>query len=233
MATFLQLCQQVASDSGTNISGTQPASVTSQTGRLGQIVRWTNEAWRNIQNARSQWRWMRGEFSGQTVAGTQRYASSALGVSSRFGEWVVTDEDEDRWTAYKFTTGVSGEAPLCFVDYDAFYARFLRGSTQSGRPAFFTVGPDNRVIFHPVPDAVYVIRGPYRKSPQDLTASSDTPEMPERFHDIIKLEGLLFLADHDEAPLQQVARWQARLRQRMSDLERDQLPPVRLCGALA
>lgn len=41
---YLTLCQKVARESGV-VAGVQPATVTSQTGRLLKIVSWVNDAW--------------------------------------------------------------------------------------------------------------------------------------------------------------------------------------------
>lgn len=233
MATYLELCQKVASESGTVSGESQPATVVSQTGRLGRVVRWTNDAWRNIQNHRSQWRWMRKELSGALVASTQRYTSTALGLTS-FAEWLVRGEDETRWSCYKTSTGVSDEGPLHFLDWDTFYETQLRGTAPTNtRPRFFSVDDSDRLVFSPTPEAGYTVRGLYRKDVQTLAANSDTPEMPARFHDIILWEALKLLGNFDEAPLPQRAEWANNARKLMSELERDQLPPMRIGGALA
>lgn len=232
MATFLQLCQRVASDSGT-VNGAFPTTVVGQTGRLGKIVRWTNEAWRSVQNAHAGWRWMRSDFSGSTVSGTRSYSGSDLGVSSRFGEFVYSGyEDEQRFSIYLTATGVSDEGVLLFRDYEWFYTHCMRGTQTNDRPIYFTITPDNKLALHPIPDAVYTVRGPYRKDVQDLAVDADVPEMPARFHELIVDVALMSLGTHDEAP-QQLQLWQLRKFGRFNDLERDQLPRMRLPEALA
>jgi len=240
MASFLQLCQKVASESGT-VNGTFPSTVVGQTLRLGKIVRWTNDAWRQIQNASATWRWMQSEFSGPTVAGTQRYAYNAAGfvdsiaaaAISRHAAWLYSDRGCDSGISlYDPAIGVSDEGPLHFEDWDDFYKKRLRGTQNTGKPSVFTIAPDNKLVFSYTPDAVYTVRGRYRKDVQELTADADVPECPARFHDVIVDVALMMLGTHDEAPAQ-IPLWQMRRSFNFCNLERDQLPRMTLAGPLA
>ncbi len=74
MSSYLELCQAVARDSGTVSDLTAPSTVASQTGRLLRIVNWTAEAYEHIQLERDDWRWLRKEFDGSTLATVRRYA---------------------------------------------------------------------------------------------------------------------------------------------------------------
>jgi len=232
VATFLALCQQVASDSGT-INGALPTTVVGQTQRLGKIVRWTNQAWRSIQNAHGSWRWMQAEFSsGSIVSGTRAYSGSDLGLT-RHAEWTFSGrEDEERFSIYLTASGVADEGGLHFRDWSDFYPMFMRGTQTNGRPGYFTITPENKIALHPIPDAAYTIRGLYRKTPQDMTADTDEPEMPARFHDIIADAALVALGTHDES-MSQLPLWRLRQIGLFSELETDQLPRIRLEGALA
>lgn len=232
MATYLQLVQKLASETGT-ISGTQPSTVVGQTGRLGKMARWVSDAWTMIQGIHGEWRWMRSDFSGSTVASTRAYASTDLGIASRFGEWICEGPDESRFSLYLTATGVADEGQLFYRDYDWFWTNCMRGAQSNDRPSLFTITPDNKIALHPIPDAVYTIRGPYRKDAQILAADSDTPEMPSRFHDLIIDVALEFFVDvHDEVP-QTIQMHRLRRIPRFVALERDQLPPILMAGALA
>ena len=57
--TFLELCQEVADESGTVAGVPSFTTVSNATGRLAKVVRWTRNAYRDIQNERSDWKWMR------------------------------------------------------------------------------------------------------------------------------------------------------------------------------
>ena len=46
MATFLQLCQKLARESGSVSGGAmQPTSVLNQSGRLAKVVAWLSDGW--------------------------------------------------------------------------------------------------------------------------------------------------------------------------------------------
>lgn len=232
MSTFLQLSQQVASESGT-ISGTQPSSVANQTGRLGKIVQWTKDAWISIQTSHSTWRWMRGEFEGPTIANQQRYDGSDFGVTDRFADWICTfDQTEDRFSMHDPDIGVSDEGRLVYLDWDTFYTTQLRGAQTAGKPYYFSIDPEGKLALSPKPDKAYIVRGPYLKDVQELSANGDIPEMPARFHRLIVEAALMYLGTHDESP-NQLPLWRLQELKRFSELERDQLPKIQLCGPLA
>lgn len=225
--TFLELCQMVSRESGT-ISGNLPSTTQGQVDRLAKVVYWTQYSWKYIQNKRNAWRWMRREFSGQTSASTARYTPAALGITN-LAEWLY---GSDRITIYKTANGAGDERPMTYLPWDDWRIRFNRGLQDEGYPQFYTISPQNELCLGPTPDGTYTIRGEYRKTPQALSENGDTPEMPERFHEVIAWKGLLLLAEHDEAQLH-IAVANERYRDLMGELERDQLPQFSLAGPLA
>jgi len=237
MPTFLQLCQKTARQSDT-LSGTTPSTVVAQTDRLQKVVEWTNDAYRQIQNAHGSWRWMQAEFYGPTVIATQRYAYTAFNdlattaAISRFGEWIRDESGAD--SGLSIYSVVADEGPLVFADWEMFYAKYLRGTPPtSAKPSVFSIAPDNKLVFAPIPNAVYTVRGRYRKDVQELTVDADTPECPARFHDAIVDLALIMLMTHDESPTQ-IPLTQMRKSYNFCNLERDQLPRLSLnCGPLA
>lgn len=225
---LLQIAQMAARESGT-VSGNLPSSVANQTGRLLKIVNWCITAWTSIQNSRNAWRWMQGEFQGNLTIGTQRYTAASFQLN-RWAEWITAD---DTVTVYKASLGVSDERELPFLPWDMFKRMYTRGVQQQDRPLHYSISPAGEFCVGPIPDAAYVVKGEYRKSPQILANNSDIPEMPERFHELIAWEALLLLAEHDEGELH-IAVALRRHRQLMGDLERDQLPQLRITsGPLA
>jgi hypothetical protein len=164
--TFLELCNQVASDSATFDEGAI-SSVVSQTGRKAKVVRWTNMAWRSIQNAHVAWRWMQSEFSIATVIGTQRYAGTsatdtiAAAAITRFAEWINCGLGENRVRLYDSTIGLADIGPLQFVPWEQFYAKRVNTSAANGKPTMFSIDPANKLCLSPVPDSAnYVVVGP-------------------------------------------------------------------------
>lgn len=232
---FLELCQEVADESGTISASGEPLSVTGQSGRLRKIVNWTREAYDRIQSESDDWRWLKTEFTGSLLAGTQRYTALSLGITSRFSHWLYRENDEGPATfVYKTASGQATEGEMFFRPWEAFRTNFLRGdtATQTGTPAWFSIDDQDRLVFHPTPDATHTIRGTYYRSAQTLAADDDVPEMPARFHRAIKWNALVRLATFDEAP-EQIGMFQSELTAIMNDLRGHQLPRLRIGGPLA
>lgn len=225
MATFLELCQAVARDSGT-VSGAQPVSVTGQSGRLAKICQFTAAAWTDIQNSRSAWAWMRKEFEGVTIAGTAEYTPAAWNIAD-LAAWIV---ESGSVTLYDQTIGPADEHEIALISWDRYRFAYGRGAQVQQRPVAFAVKPSNgALMLGPAPDGVYVVRGEYRSAPQVLTANTDVPALPARFHDAIKWRALQLLAEHDEAPTA-MATAAANYRRALGELERDQLPQITIGG---
>ncbi|WP_395451195.1 hypothetical protein ACHMW7_16215 [Aminobacter sp. UC22_36] len=130
---FLQLCQKVSSDSGTVDDSATLSTVVGVTRRNKKIVRWVNDAWRQIQNAHSTWRWMQAEFYGPTIAHQQRHAYSGFNdfatsaAITRFADWIYsTDDCDSGLSLYDPAIGVSDEGGLRFRQWDWFYKTQLR-----------------------------------------------------------------------------------------------------------
>lgn len=235
MATFLALCQRAAGESGMmGSSYALPTTVVGQTGDEGQIVRWVADAWRRLQTSRRNWQWMQAEFSGNTVASTQRYAATDFSLT-RFRAWNLdTDTEDDSGFSIYPTGDQSRELPLRYRPWPEFYNTYLRGSAASreGHPQMFSTDPARQLVLYPIPDAVYVVRGRYWKAAQELAADADVPEMPEDYHDLLWMGALLRVASNQES-WNQMQVWQRDYDRLMTDLHRDQLPPLVVAGALA
>jgi hypothetical protein len=232
--TFLELCKAVARESGT-ISGDRPTTVVGQTGRLHNVVSWTAEAYRMIQRERQDWRWLEGEFSGNTVADQGDYTAANMGISSRFVGWRLGPSNARySMSAYLTATGRTDEQWLIFSQWEEFEPtyRFGADATRTGRPVAFSISPSNQIALWPTPNAVYTVRGRYRKGAQTLAADNDVPEMPEENHYAIVWRALMLLGTFDEAAPQMPA-WQAFYREQMQNLRNSQLPQITLGGPLA
>lgn len=226
MATFLELCKAVGRESGT----VQPSAITSvanQTGRVQKVVQWTAEAWRRIQNANANWLFLRGEWAGETIAGTATYTPAAINITD-LARW-MTDQQAAGYkptSLYPTATGVADEGEITFIPYGLYRARYGRGAQTQGRPVVYTVTPSNEIALGPVPDAAYTLRGEYFRTPQVLTANDDEPTgLPTRFHEIIVYRALVLLGEHDEGEVQ-IGSAARNYRELLTALERDQLPTV-------
>lgn len=222
MATFLDLCGKVARESGA--AGRPPASVIGQTGRAEKVVEWVRTAWEDIQNAKPDWLFMQGQWSGDLVDGTATYTAASFGIT-RFGEWLVDTPGYRPTTIYDPAIGRSDESRLNYVSWQYWRNSYDIGHHDEQRPVVYAISPDGSISFGATPDKAYKVRGEYRKTPQVLAANSDVPDMPVRFHDVIVWKALILMADHDEA---QFARETAQLKYRelMTAMTRDLLPRI-------
>lgn len=233
MATYKQICQKAASEYGT-FNGTVPTTVLSQTGRLGVLVRQVADAWTGIQNYSEDWSWMRGEYSGSTVASQARYDGSDFGVSAdRFSHFLEAYPGARGVSIYDPSIGLTDEGSLHFMEWGRFYAAYVKGYHAAARPVWYSLSPDGQMVLSPTPDKAYTVRGPYHKAPQTLALDDDTPEMPARFHDLIMWWALVNFATRDESP--QLALWNSQKNLLLRKLENAQLPRITLpeAGAFA
>ncbi len=220
MSTFLEICQKVARESGA-ISGVNPKTVTDQSGVSLDIVSWVADSWKEVQNARNAWQFMRKEFSVNTIADTARYKGLGWNIDD-FGAWIT---EAGVVTLYDPAIGVSDEGQINCIPWDLWRARYGRGSQNLNRPVEYTISPAGEFCLGPSPDAVYTVRGEYRRAPQILVENDDTPICPERFHDVIVWDAIMKVAEAEEdMPL--YGKGQTRLARVMGDMERDQLPQL-------
>lgn len=225
MATFLELCRRLASESGTVSGSGQPASVTGNTGRLEKIVNWVVEAWRLIQTQQSSWDFRRIDFQSNLLVGTSAYTAASFSISN-FSNWV---QDTESFTLYDPSLGVGDESVVRYLDWKRFKLLYLRGVQVSAKPVYYTVDQNRRILFGPLPDKAYIVKGSYIRSPQILAANNDVPICPEEFHSVIVWRALMLLAEHDEADYQ---RQQANIKFKevLSTMGVTELPEMRISG---
>lgn len=234
MATFLEICQNVARETGTVPNIGDPSSVIGQSGRLARVVSWVRTAWTAIQNDRDDWKWMEDDFTGTTVAGTQFYAGADFDLT-RFSEWVWRDDPNEGFiTLYDPAEGQATEGFLTCWDFDVFRRRAMIGSaaSETGKPVVYTCNSKGELGFYKTPDKGYTVRGRYRKSPQTLAANDDVPEMPARFHDLIMWRALILAAKFDE-DVQGQPSWGEEYRVLLGKLIEHQTPAYSMGGPLA
>lgn len=235
MASFLTLVQETAEESGTFSSIGSPETLSGVTGRSLRVKNWVARAYRDIQRSQRGWKWLEAEFSGSTIANTQRYDSAALSISERFSNWIPIDHDGmQTFTVYLTSEGQATEGFMRFYEWHAFRRTYLTAanSDDTGKPNVFSIDPDQKIALYPIPDADYTIRGLYRKTPQVLSNDADVPEMPEEFHEIIKWKALEYLGIFDEA-FDQLPAWRSMYKDMLVHLQRHQLPTVGKPGPLA
>lgn len=228
--TFLQLCQQVARDSGV-ISGVRPTTTVGQTDQMKQIVEWVKDAWVGVQTE-MRWPWMRSAFSGVTVAGTSTYSPTAVAPGWAITDWSAWVTDPYCVSMYLTSTGVSDEGFLGKIDYVDWRRKYFLGSQTNNRPTEYSVTPTGLFALGAVPDAVYTVRGEYWRVPQVFSADADVPTgLPEEYKNLIVYRALQQFGEYDEAAnaVNAAARNYADMLLRM---QRDLLPEVRIGGYL-
>lgn len=233
MATFLELVQRAAGESGTFQGFSSITTTVGQTGRKANLIYWVRQGYVDIQLARPGWLWMQGEFEGVTAAGTQRYSGATLTGGSRFSGWTYKSAYGKDSGFSIYPDGVQAEeGPLSYLTWNDFHRLRLRGAAASmqDKPFEVTITPQLELALFPIPDAVYRVRGLYRKTPQLLAADADVPEMPAEHHDLIWQTALVRLAISEES--QQAAPFEAMRKMGMNNLMRDQLPRMTVGGPL-
>jgi hypothetical protein len=223
--TFLELCKRVRSEAG--ISGTGPATVVGQTGEMERVVNWTNQAWEDIQNHRTNWLWMRGDFSFESTADKADYTAAEAGIATRFRDW-----DVNTIKSYKTSIGVANEQELYELSYLDYRRIYLTGSRNAGTPTSFAISPSKQLLLGPKPEDIYTVNGQYWKSPQALTADADEPEMPEEFHMLIVWMALERYGLFESAG-ECIATGQKYSKRLIGRLEINQLPDVEMAPPLA
>jgi hypothetical protein len=115
--------------------------------------------------------------------------------ATRFGQFIP--EDWDYKPSYFLASSPATELPLKFVDWNVFRSMFIVGTHDAAPPQYWSVAPNGYLNIGPTPDDIYTYRFDYQKSPQELAADGDTPEMPSKFHSIIAWKALMLMSAAD------------------------------------
>ena len=181
---FLALCQALVRKVG--ISG-RITTTAGQTGEMGDVVGWIDEAWLDLQRKNTNWDWMRYDFTVNSVAAQRAYAPTActdveLGSAiTSFSKW-----HKDTLRIYHTATGRSSETFLNELPYKVFRDVYQLATEQSGPPDTFAVRPrDKSLLLGPMPDGIYTVWGDYQRAPRSLSGNTDVPDLPEEYHWLI------------------------------------------------
>lgn len=231
MTTFLQICQDVARESGTipRPSG-KPTSTTNQSGALDRIVNWVQQAYEDVQRHKKNWRWKEATFSQALTASVQTYSAANVGITN-FKSWTNPKEfprsQERQFTIYRTSEGKPDQKFMIYQRYEEFFEKSMTGpnASQTGEPIYITIDPAQNLIVWPIPDSVgYTLEGHYIKGLDVLSGDSDTPEFDDDFHRIIQWGALVKLGVFDEAPANRVNYWNNEYQKLLRDMEEQYLP---------
>lgn len=180
MSNFLQLVQNTFRlvRIGQADIGTEPADVENQTGKQAEFVFFVQMAWNDIQNEKTGWRFMRKNGTLTLAQGQTVVLTSAI---PDFDMLATATDDRGRFITL-YSDDVRDEQIVRYVPWQHWQQSYLqRGPRGVGTPANFTVRPDNSLEFDLEADRPYTINVWYKRTPQTLLVSSDTPIMPARY----------------------------------------------------
>lgn len=192
MATFLELVRSVRLLSG--MQGTGPASTVEAVGVEEIIVRFTRDAYIDIQNLREEWDFLVGKGSFNTVIAQTDY--SLLDIFS------TSTHDFKKYNTDSFiiTDDNGKKAYLQHIDRKAMEVLSMN-NTQTKIPTKFAIEEmDSSVILEPIPNMIYNIAFRYWKNPEVLLTDTQVPQLPPAFHQLIVYKSLEKLAVYLSAP---------------------------------
>jgi len=226
---YLQLCQALAEDSGTVAGVPNFTTVVGASGRIKQVVGWVRDAYIDIQNERTDWRWMRRSFEEALTIDQIVYAQDDLNLDD-VAFW-LPDLPGIGWRNLSiYETGYpERESEIGQIDYPLFRQRYQRGVHDANRPIEWAISPLGELMFGPKPDKAYIVKGEYFMKPETLTADEDIPSMPDQYHRVIVQEAMRLMARSDEAfeVIGEKGQQYDRLR---NALVRDQTPDLQFGG---
>lgn len=192
---YLELVQRLHRESLRSTAA--PTSVTTTNDRQARLCDWVADAWRDLQIER-EWRWMRTTLDVPLIVGQQTYDAAADLGAARFRRWRM---DDDTYNPWLYIDGSPNSLwPLTFTQLDDFRSLYVYRSWGATTPVAWTFDEDNRLLVGPQPALAYKLRQEYWKSPTELEADTDTPDMPEEYHLLLMWTALEQVAMADAAP---------------------------------
>ena len=172
---YLQLCNAVLRE----INEVEITNVTSTRGIQTSVADFINKAQRDIINSEVEWPFTVVSQSFTTVAGTAEYSRESGTKTVDFDSFTVQE------------SASTAEKKLKYISFNEYLERLNEADTNpdtSSRalPQYVYDTPDNKIGLSPVPDeSTYTVRYYYYQTTSDMSANTDTPTIPERFHDVI------------------------------------------------
>jgi len=185
---FLELCQTVRGDA--SLQGEGPTSVAGQTGIYAKIVRWTNEAYIEIQSLGLDFDWLRAMCDVPLAAGVGSYD-------------LLSGASWNRPDVKRFLSGNSwlyddaGKRSRVRVIDHAQMLRDWPDTSGVGIPSAVTIRPWRVVEFNRVPEFDYIWKVEAKLTPESMSIGEHVPMMPEQHHHTIVKKALMYYATHD------------------------------------
>lgn len=193
--TYLQLCNTLITKCG--ISGNQLVTTLNQTGEMGRVTAWIDEAYTEIQEMSERWDWMATDVTFPTVDSQAAYTPAQIGLTD-FASW-----DENSFRLYFTSVGVRSEVFLEWLEWANYRDTYQYGNLRltTGMPLHISRRPEDLALMLGLtPGSVgYTVVGRYFKGPQTFTADDDTPLLPARFHMLIVYKAMELYGDYEVA----------------------------------
>lgn len=196
----LKICQDV-----NNLGGLQGQidDTVSPVGYQHALIKMVDKAYSDIQTYRKYWHFMRRKelFSVDEVV--DFYANDDIALVDRV---------------------VYNKRPLYFVNYDDFLLKTYKPS----KPTFYTVDPATAEIFINPLDTTYILGIQYFKNLDVMTANSDVPILPSRYHDLITYKALMDLGSSYLGNYDLASTYSLKYSMLLGSMMRTQLPSKKL-----
>lgn len=172
---YLQLCNAVLRE----INEVEITNVTSTRGIQTSVADFINKAQRDIINSEVEWPFTVVNQSFTTTAGTAEYDRESDAKTVDYDSFTIQESAD------------TAERKLKYISFDEYLERRNEADTNPNTSARALSGyvyttPDNKIGLSPVPDlSTYTVRYYYYQTTTDMAANTDTPIIPERFHDVI------------------------------------------------
>jgi hypothetical protein len=216
---LLQLTNQTRVECG--VSGPTLSSVQNLTGESARILAWVQQAWIDVQTSKEDWLFLRETFEFNTVASQWEYTAANAGLTD-FGNW-----KRDSFRASSVNNLYRDEQLLNYMDWTTYrnLYRYANMRNTLARPVVVSITPNKDLAFGSTPDQIYTINGEYYTQPVSLSADTDIPGIPARFHMIIVYRAMMYYAGYESAP-EVLSRGDYEYRRLYSRMEIDQLPTI-------
>ena len=208
----LGLCQRLRRECG--ISGTGPASVEGQTGEMGRLVGWIDQAVIEIETSADDFYFMMGLDESLTTSGKN------IAAPDDFAEPIALVIIDD--------TQLS---ELKYIDPQEFDERLRTTIDSPNKPSFYTV-KGSVILFNCTPDQAYSIKLEYTLLPAELTENEHVPRIPERFRMVIVYKAMEYYAHYENAP-EVASRGKVGYDEMYAKMCRSQRPPMTFAGPVA
>lgn len=172
---YLQLCNAVLRE----INEVEITNVTSTRGIQTSVADFINKAQRDIINSEVEWPFTVVNQSFTTTAGTAEYSRESDAKTVDYDSFTIQESAD------------TAERKLKYISFDEYLERRNEADTNPDSSAralseYVYTTPDNKIGLSPVPDkSTYTVRYYYYQTTSDMAANTDTPTIPERFHDVI------------------------------------------------